>query len=228
MATILSIDASSIGCSVALLNEEKVLAFVENPESKSAATYLTTYIKQVCDESATEFSNIDAVAVAKGPGSYTGLRVAVSTAKGFAMAINKPLISYDTLDAIAFQNKNTDATYICPMLDARRAEVYCKFFETKTMNVVSETEAVIVENKSFKELLDKDNCLFVGEGSEKCRELINHPNAIFSSEIIGTQSWHAKDIIFSKFNTNTFEDLVTFEPFYLKEYMFKVKGVSRL
>jgi tRNA threonylcarbamoyladenosine biosynthesis protein TsaB len=224
MAIILSIDASSIGCSVSLLSDEKVLAQVENLESKSAATFLTTYIQQVCEEAKIKYSEIDAVAVAKGPGSYTGLRVAVSTAKGFAMALEIPLISYDTLDAIASQVKNTEYAHICPMLDARRAEVYCKFFDSKTMTVVSQTEAVIVDSESFKEVLDKGTCLFVGEGSAKCKEIIRHPNALFSTETIGTQSWHAKDIIFSKFHSNTFEDLVTFEPFYLKEYMFKVKS----
>jgi tRNA threonylcarbamoyladenosine biosynthesis protein TsaB len=224
MAIILSIDASSIGCSVALLSDDKVLTQVENPESKSAATYLTTYIKEVCEEAKINFNDINAVAVAKGPGSYTGLRVAVSTAKGFAMAMGIPLISYDTLDAIALQIKKTNAAYICPMLDARRAEVYCKFFESKTMSVIAETEAVIVDNESFKEILDKGTCLFVGEGNSKCRELIDHPNAMFSHEIVGTQSWHARELIFSKYNSTIFEDIVTFEPFYLKEYMFKVKG----
>jgi tRNA threonylcarbamoyladenosine biosynthesis protein TsaB len=223
MAFILNIDASSVGCSVALLSDDGILAKIENPEAKSAATYLTAYIQQVCDEAKISFDKIDAVAVAKGPGSYTGLRVAVSTAKGFAMAIEKPLISFDTLDAIAYQAQHAEYKFICPMLDARRTEVYCKIFESRTMKLVSDTEALLVDNESFKDILSKGSCYFIGEGSVKCKEIITDSNAVFSTETIGTQSWHAREIIFSKYHSNDFENLVSFEPFYLKEYMFKTK-----
>ncbi len=223
MANIISIDASSKGCSVSLLRDAKVVSFVENTEEKSAATYLTSYIAQVCKEAGIAINEIDAVAVAKGPGSYTGLRVAVSTAKGLAMALKIPLISYDTLDAIYSQVEILSYTYICPMLDARRAEVYCKIVNTESKEIVLETEAVIVDDVYFNSFLDKGTCLFVGEGSEKCKMLISHPNAKYLENNIGTQSWHAAKLIFEKYAKSEFEDLVSFEPFYLKEYMFKQK-----
>ena len=226
MANIISIDASAVGCSVALLTDGQVLAKIENTEEKSAATFLTTYIEQVCTEAKLQYSDIDAVAVAKGPGSYTGLRVAVSTAKGLAMAINKPLLSYDTLDAIYSQVMNLVFDYICPMLDARRAEVYCKIIKTITQEIVSPTEAVIVDDAYFNAILEQGTVLFVGEGSEKCKALITHPNARFSEDKIGTQSWHAVDVLFKKYTNGEFEDLESFEPFYLKEYMFKQKKVE--
>jgi tRNA threonylcarbamoyladenosine biosynthesis protein TsaB len=225
MAKILCIDASAVGCSVAIVSQEGVLAFVENPEEKSAATYLTTYIEQVCKKANLVFAEIDAVAVAKGPGSYTGLRVAVSTAKGLAMAINKPLISYDTLDAVALQAKTAKVDFIIPMLDARRTEVYCKVFKASALELVSETEALLVEANSFSEFLKKGKCFFLGNGSQKCQEILTDSNVVFSQENIGTQCWHAQKLIIEKFENKDFEDLVTFEPFYLKEYLFKTKKV---
>jgi tRNA threonylcarbamoyladenosine biosynthesis protein TsaB len=224
MSKLLAIDASTTGCSVALFEDFDLLCASEIRLERSSAEYMTILIEQVLFNAKTSFSDLSAIAVAKGPGSYTGLRIAVSTAKGLCFALDKPLLSYNTLEGLAQQIfLADDFDLICPMLDARRMEVYSAFFDAKSKKNVVEVSAEIIDSNSYGELLDKNKILFFGEGSIKCKGIIAHPNASFLRSEIWPQANFAGSLIFEKFKNELFEDLVTFEPFYLKEYMFKTK-----
>ena len=220
---IISIDASTTGCSVALFDGENLISAAESRIDRSSAEMLTTLIENVLNTSKISKGQITAVAVAKGPGSYTGLRIAVSTAKGLAFALDKPLISYGTLEVLANQVTGNTETLICAMIDARRMEVYSAFFDSKSKKQVSEVEAIIIDTDSFRDILDLNTILFVGEGSTKCKDLIQHPNARFlDNKILPNASFSGK-ICFEKYSNGDFEDLTLFEPYYLKEYIFKSK-----
>ena len=221
---ILSIEASTTGCSVALFEDEKLLSAIESRIDRSSAELLTTLIEQVLMIAKVEKQNLDAVAVAKGPGSYTGLRIAVSTAKGFAFAIDKPLLSYGTLDAMCFQvNAYSEDTLLCPMIDARRMEVFCAFYDGKEKKQKIDVEAVIVDETSFEDILANNKVLFFGEGSEKCKAVLKNPNALFITDQLIPSAAFSGKICFEKYRNGEFEDLTLFEPYYLKEYMFKTK-----
>ena len=220
MPLILSIDTSTKVCSVALHQDGKLLAINELYTEKSHSGMLTTLCENVVKHAHFSLSDLDAIAVAKGPGSYTGLRIGVSTAKGFCFALDKPLIAVNTLEAMAFQIKDFyDASYlICPMIDARRMEVYCQILDSE-MNTVSKTEAKIIDEESFAELLAKNKIVFIGDGAVKCQEKITHPNAIFPTTEI-TPTAKTIGILATNFYTKSlFENVVTFEPFYLKEFV---------
>jgi tRNA threonylcarbamoyladenosine biosynthesis protein TsaB len=221
---IVAIDASTTGCSVALFNDGKVLASVASRKDRSSAENLTLMIGEVLRLGGVTYQDLQAVAVAKGPGSYTGLRIAVSTAKGLAYGLNLPVISFGTLPALCYQVpflSNVDL--LCPMIDARRMEVFCGFYNPETKEEVSTVEAVLVDETSFAEILNANKVLFLGEGSAKCRDVIKHPNAVFLDTEIYPSADFACKMVTEKFEKEEFEDLVTFEPFYLKEYMFKTK-----
>lgn len=220
---ILSIDSSTSGCSVALFHNGVILGSEISSEERSAAESLTLMIERILKQSGISFSQLEAVAVAKGPGSYTGLRIAVSTAKGLAFGLKIPLISYGTLDAMCFQVAENPARLLCPMIDARRMEVFCAFFDGQSKQAVSDVEAVLVEERSFEEILGSGEVLFFGEGSAKCKDVIKHKMASFYECPVFPTAASALEIVESKFRNKEFEDLVTFEPFYLKEYMFKTK-----
>ncbi len=224
MSKILSIDATSSGCSVALFKDNVLMSSSEIRMERSAAEYFTILIEQVLHNAKTKMSELDAIAVAKGPGSYTGLRIAVSTAKGLCFVLNKPLISYSTLEGMVgqlFLEENFDL--LCPMLDARRMEVYSAFYDAKTKEIICEISADIIEEKSYFDLLEKNKILFFGEGSYKCRAILTHKNAHFLGTDIFPQASFSGSIIFEKFTEKIFENLISFEPLYLKEYLFKTK-----
>jgi tRNA threonylcarbamoyladenosine biosynthesis protein TsaB len=224
MSKILSIDASSSGCSVALFEDNVLLSSSEIIVERSAAEYFTILIEQVLGNAKTSMSELDAIAVAKGPGSYTGLRIAVSTAKGLCFVLNKPLISYTTLEGMVQQvllKENFDL--LCPMLDARRMEVYSAFYHAKTKENSIEISADIIDENSYFDLLENNRILFFGEGSKKCQSILIHKNAYFLESEIRPQASFSGSIIFNKFKIKLFEDLISFEPFYLKEYLFKTK-----
>lgn len=220
---IISIDASTTGCSVALFNGPILVASAESRIERSSAEMLTTLIDNVLKTSKVNKSELLAVAVAKGPGSYTGLRIAVSTAKGLAFALDKPLISYGTLELLAHQVFGVSEQLICPMIDARRMEVFTAFFENKSKKQISDVSAIIIDSESFADILDKSTVLFFGEGSTKCQEVIRHPNAHYIEESIMPSANYSGKICFEKYTNRDFEDLTLFEPYYLKEYMFATK-----
>ena len=184
MALILNIDTSTSVCSVALAKDGKVIAIKENNEGLNHSVLLGTYIHEVLQEHALEVQDLDAVAVSMGPGSYTGLRIGVSLAKGLCFGAGKPLIAIPTLQALALAvsaQLKEEALY-CPMIDARRMEVYAAVYD-RGLNVERAIAADIVDETSYLEYLDRQPVYFYGNGAAKCREKITHPNAHFIDDI---------------------------------------------
>lgn len=162
-------------------------------------------------------TDLQAVAISKGPGSYTGLRIGVSAAKGLCYSLDLPLISVPTLDSIARQIPLKESEYAVPLLDARRMEVYSAVFD-HNYNQERDTEAEIIDNTSFGDLLNKGVVYFAGDGAEKCRTIIQHENARFLTSIYPSAKEMA--VVSSyKFNKADFEDVAYFEPFYLKDFV---------
>ena len=220
MSLILSIDTSTKVCSVALHKEGKLLAINELYTEKSHSGMLTTLCENVVKHAGFSLQELDTIAVAKGPGSYTGLRIGVSTAKGFCFALNKPLIAVNTLEAMAFQVRDfyTTSYLICPMIDARRMEVFCQILDNE-MNIISETEAKIIDEESFSETLEQHKIVFIGDGSVKCQEKITHSNAIFPTIEITPSAKTIGILATNLYEKSLFENVVTFEPFYLKDFV---------
>ncbi|MCF8297766.1 MAG: tRNA (adenosine(37)-N6)-threonylcarbamoyltransferase complex dimerization subunit type 1 TsaB [Saprospiraceae bacterium] len=226
MALILNIETATKICSVALAKDGELISFREQGGQYSHAELITTFIQEVIADAQIEIKDLDAVSISKGPGSYTGLRIGVSTAKGLCYSLDKPMISVSTLQAMALgavKVVNDKNALFCPMIDAKRMEVYTALFDADD-NEVREIKADIIDENSFSEYLAKNKIYFFGDGADKCRETITHPNAIFKSE--GLPS--AKNMICiseKKFQNKLFEDVAYFEPFYLKDF---IAGVSRV
>ena len=220
MSLILSIDTSTKVCSVALHQDGKLLAVNELYTEKSHSGMLTTLCENVVKHAGFSLNDLNAFAVAKGPGSYTGLRIGVSTAKGFCFALDKPLIAVNTLEAMAYQLKDFyDETHLlCPMIDARRMEVYCQVLDNQ-MNIILETEAKIIDELSFSELLDEKKVVFFGDGAAKCQAEITHKNAVFLHTEIHPSAKTIGVLATKSFEKSLFENVVTFEPFYLKDFV---------
>ena len=218
MALILLIETATKSCSVSLSSENKIIACKEEiNEQYSHAEKLTVFITELCKTQDFTIKDLDAVAVSKGPGSYTGLRIGVSTAKGLCYALDIPLISVSTLKAMAFgmaQKEKSDL--YCPMIDARRMEVYNAFYNS-TNKEIRGIQADIIEACSYQKELDK-KVLFFGDGAEKCKQMIQHPNARFIDGIFPS-SKDMLEIANEKFAEKDFEDVVYFEPFYLKDFV---------
>ena len=223
MPVLLSIETSTQVCSVALHRGEVLLGEHKVAEEKSHSKLLTHFIDTITKDNGLTLAEVDAFAVSKGPGSFTGLRIGVSTAKGLCFALDKPLISVNTLEAMAYSinSNNTDKHYVCPMLDARRMEVYCSLIDSNN-TVIRETEAVVVDENSFKDVLDKYKIIFGGNGMDKCRSTLEkHPNAFFADGLTPLAS-SVGAIAYSKFLKKEFENVAYFEPFYLKDFYTKV------
>jgi tRNA threonylcarbamoyladenosine biosynthesis protein TsaB len=220
MALILSIDTSTKVCSVALHQEGKLLAISELFTEKSHSGMLTTLCENVVKQAGFSLAQLDAIAVAKGPGSYTGLRIGVSTAKGFCYALEKPLIAINTLEAMAAQLKPYfSAEYLlCPMIDARRMEVYCTVMNND-LAIIMPTEAKIIEENAFSDLLAVQKVVFFGDGAAKCQEKMIDKNAIFLPTEIYPSAKTIGTLATKSFEAALFENVVTFEPFYLKDFV---------
>ena len=230
MALVLSLETSTTICSAALHDDGKLLSSKELLTPQLASSQLAPIIDQLFKESKISSKEIKSVAVASGPGSYTGLRIGVATAKGICFALQIPLIAVNTLELMAYQVVNSstfqsppergpDEALLCPMLDARRMEVYCLLSDL-SLNSVEPTQAKIIDEDSFNEWLSQRIIYFFGNGADKCRGIIRHPNAKFI-ESINPSAIRLGEMAFQKFNKNEFEDLSTFEPHYLKEFMVK-------
>ena len=217
MGYILNIETSTKNCSVSLAKRGEVVAIKElNNGNYSHAEVLHVFIDDILRSSGIPSSELDAIAVSKGPGSYTGLRIGVSAAKGLSFAHDIPLLSVDTLKALASSISITDG-YIVPMIDARRLEVYASVFDNK-LNVVSPTEAKIIDSTSYQEYLESHKVYFLGDGAEKCKSILTHSNAHF----IDNEHPSAKEMAalsYDKFKKEEFEDVAYFEPFYLKDFI---------
>ena len=218
MALFLLIETATKSCSVSLSSENKIIACKEEVnEQYSHAEKLTVFITELFKTQDFTIKDLYAVAVSKGPGSYTGLRISVSTAKGLCYALDIPLISVSTLKAMAFgmaQKEKSDL--YCPMIDARRMEVYNAFYNS-TNKEIRGIQADIIEACSYQKELDK-KVLFFGDGAEKCKQMIQHPNARFIDGIFPS-SKDMLEIANEKFAEKDFEDIAYFEPFYLKDFV---------
>lgn len=221
MAVILSLETSAKVCSVAVHENDTLLATAEVHIRQSHASKLAPLTKQVIKLAGISFGQLDAIAVSAGPGSYTGLRIGVSTAKGLCFALGIPLVSVNTLELLAFQMSKILRTdgLLCPMIDARRMEVYCRLTDSN-LNEVIPIGAMVVDELSFTDILEKNSVLFFGDGATKCRSVISHQNAIFIEGVYPMASqlgFRASE----KFEREETEDLLNFEPFYLKEFLTK-------
>lgn len=217
MALILNIETTTTNCSVSLSNQGETLVLKEDFNSNySHAESLHVFIEAVITSANKSISDIDAIAVSKGPGSYTGLRIGVSAAKGLCFALEKPLISVSTLEALAHQLKIDDGL-IVPMLDARRLEVYSAIFDAK-YNQVRGVEAQILDENAFEDELKLGKVYFIGNGVEKTKKLITHSNAIFIEDKLPSANEMSK-LGYSKYKKNDIEDVAYFEPFYLKDFI---------
>jgi tRNA threonylcarbamoyladenosine biosynthesis protein TsaB len=217
MAIILSIETSTPICSVALHQDGKLLFLSEIEEAGAHAEKLMGLIESVLDSQQISVHDLDAIAVSEGPGSYTGLRIGVSTAKGLAFAGDLKLIGVSTLNALALGAKQTCTSHelIVSMLDARRMEVYREIYDAE-LNVASLLDAEILDQNSYQEILQNGKVCFVGDAVTKVSEIITHPNAKFlkvpiSADLIG-------QLGFQKYKNQEFESLAYFVPNYLKEF----------
>ncbi len=234
MANILNIETSTSVCSVALTINGEVVSLQESNTKNSHSELITKYSNNAVAESGLKLTDLDAVAVSKGPGSYTGLRIGVSTAKGFCYGLGTPLIAVNTLEAMANGmrklpelNSTASNTIICPMIDARRMEVYTALYSVN-LKELEATSAKIITNDSFGDLLKDNKIIFGGDGSQKCKDLLIHqPNAIFIDNFLPSASYIG-DLAEQKFAKKEFEDTAYFEPYYLKDFVAgvpKVKGL---
>jgi tRNA threonylcarbamoyladenosine biosynthesis protein TsaB len=231
MALILSLETATSVCSAALHEDGILLAFSEYHVPQSTASKLSVLIDQLFELATIHPSQVSALAVSAGPGSYTGLRIGVATAKGFCYALNIPLIAINTLELLTYQissalipstlegGSGEAKALLCPMLDARRMEVYTLLAGTD-LKVIEPTEAKVIDELSYQLWLEKNKILFFGNGSDKCREMIQHENAVFLPGVIPSAA-KLGEMAFRKFNSNQFEDLAAYEPYYLKDFMVK-------
>jgi tRNA threonylcarbamoyladenosine biosynthesis protein TsaB len=221
MSLIVSLETSVKVCSAAIHDSGQLVASSEVHIEYSHASKLAVLVHEVSRSANIQLSQLSAVAVTSGPGSYTGLRIGTSTAKGMCFSLDIPLISVGTLDLLAYQmsHRNSQKVYLCPMLDARRMEVYCQVFNP-SLETIQSTEAKVIDESSFQEVLDKNQVIFFGDGAMKCKEKITHQNAHFVEGVYPSAS-HLGSMAFQKFAKGQFEDLLNFEPHYLKEFMIK-------
>ena len=216
-AYILNIETATTNCSVSLSKGGEILVLKEDHSlNYSHAESLHVFIEDVLKSAHIEPARLNAVAVSKGPGSYTGLRIGVSAAKGLCYALNIPLISVNTLQSLAYKVES-GLGYIIPMLDARRMEVYSAIYNSEHQQI-RETEAQILDTFSFKAYLDTDKVYFIGNGVEKAKTLIDHPNAVFVENVLPS-AHQLGQLAYDKYKKNDTEDVAYFEPFYLKEFI---------
>lgn len=231
---IICLETATNLCSVALCNSKGVISLRESSEPKSHAAFLTVFIDEILKENHIKASDLKAIAVSKGPGSYTGLRIGVSVAKGITYAANIPLIGIETLKSM-FWGISDDITKIlsvdndtifCPMLDARRMEIYYALYD-KAGNTLKSISAEIIDNESFTEIPEYQKIIFFGDGAGKCREVIRRKNVHFAEQYEISAS-HMYRPAFQAFKNKQFEDVAYFEPFYLKDFITSKPGKNIL
>lgn len=227
MTCILNIETTTKSCSVVLSFNNEIVALKESQSTYTHSENITLFISDVIKNAGISLTAIDAVAISKGPGSYMGLRIGVSTAKGLCYALNKPMIAVDTLDAMALKAakiKGDNKVLFCPMIDARRMEVYCALFDSLN-NCIMPTKAKIINEVSFEKELADNIIYFFGDGALKCKEVLkNKLSALFIDDYMMSAD-AIVPFALNKFNNKQFEDLNYFEPFYLKDF---IPGISRV
>ncbi len=228
MALILNIETSTQVCSVCVSLDGVVKGIKESNEEKSHAKLLTIFIEQLLNDLNYKIDDFDAISISKGPGSYTGLRIGVSTAKGLCYAKDLPLIAINTLQSMANgiilkANSNNisvddiENSILVPVIDARRMEVYSAFFNSKG-DFIRDVKAEIIDENSYQDILSKQKMIFFGDGSEKISEVIKHENAIFIKNFNPSSKFMA-GLSEIAFRAKLFEDIAYFEPFYLKDFI---------
>lgn len=240
MERIILIETSTALCSAALAEDGAIVSYRESSAPKAHASLTAVFIQEMLSERGLTVADCDAVCVSKGPGSYTGLRVGVSTAKGLCFGSGRPLLAVGTLDTLVAQAQMSctagcdgqnvaDSTisprFIIPMIDARRMEVYTAVFEIATspagsrndVRQITETAPMIIDENSFAEYLEQGPCLFIGDGAGKCADLLKHPNARFLQCHPQASAMLAPAL--AAYRAGDFQDVAYFEPFYLKEFV---------
>ena len=216
MSYILNIETATKNCSVALAKDGKTIVCKElATENFSHAEKLHVFIEQILVESDVQFSELNAIAVSQGPGSYTGLRIGVSSAKGFSYALNIPLIAIDTLQLLAKQIQ-IDNGIILPMIDARRMEVFSAMYDSN-YNQIRATQAEIIDESSYQEI--SETIHLVGDGIGKFANTLTDEKFVFHNEVVYPSANEMSALSFEKFQNSDFVDVAYFEPFYLKEFL---------
>ena len=221
MACILHIETSTKACSVALSENGSLIFHKEDIEGPNHSVVCGVFVDEALSFANSHAIPVDAVAVSEGPGSYTGLRIGVSMAKGICYGRNLPLIALPTLEVmcvpVLLQQELPEDALLCPMIDARRMEVYAAVYD-RALNVKREIAADIIDENSYLEFLEKQPVYFFGNGAAKCREKITHPNAHFIDNIYPLAKWMFPLAEKAK-SKEDFKDVAYFEPFYLKEFV---------
>ena len=224
MCLILQIETATTACSVALAINGEVLAFKEVNERNIHAEVITMFIEEVVSSARMTYDQIDAIAVSSGPGSYTGLRIGVSTAKGLCFALDKPLIAIETLEGMAngvmsiINNTTNPDMLLCPMIDARRMEVFTAVYNKEGLKI-KPVSAEIIAGDSFADLLKQHQILFFGDGAEKCRPVLSASANAFFLPGFANSAIHFTQKTLKKFNNDEFENVAYFEPRYLKDFI---------
>jgi tRNA threonylcarbamoyladenosine biosynthesis protein TsaB len=237
MAYILCLETATSICSVALSRDGVVLFLKESSIKNFHSSLITLFVKEVVQKTGIKLQEIDAIAVSKGPGSYTGLRIGASTAKGLCFALDKPLLAINTLKAMAFgMAEKIKAEYfpndrnmlLCPMIDARRMEVYDALYTFDNIEIRG-IQAEIIREDSFNEYFKENNILFFGDNVIKCEPVLRYRrNAVFITDFTPSAS-HMAQLAKTSYDDKKFEDVAYFEPFYLKDFIAgkpNVKGLK--
>ena len=220
MSRILCVDTSSFICSVSVFENLSLISSNSTEVEKSHSKLLIQLIDQSLKDAKIKINEVDAFAVSMGPGSYTGLRIGVSTIKGLCYSLEKPLISINTLEILSKSALNHINNYndffICPMIDARRMEVFIKMLDND-FNEVEKDKALILDDKSFNDIGGGKSIYFFGDGSNKFQKITNNKNFHFIDNIISSSKYMG-ELANIKYENNQFENLTTFEPFYIKDF----------
>lgn len=214
---ILYLETSSKNCSVAISDNEKLLCLTEEvSENYKQSESLHTFVEWALEGAEISLKDIEAVSLGRGPGSYTGLRIGASSAKGFCYGLKVPLIAVNSMESMIEPFLDGNYELVIPLVDARRMEVYTAVYDGNTGQEISATEAKILDENSFEEFKDK-KVLFVGDGSKKAKEILRLPNADFNEDVYPSAQYLIRKTI-EKLEKKEFEDIAYFEPFYLKDF----------
>lgn len=214
---ILNIETSTSVCSAALTDNGQAIRYHIDPDTHNHAKQLPLFIDDLLQWTKAEGRSLDAVALSQGPGSYTGLRIGTATAKGICYGLQIPLLAIDTLQIMAYSAaRQANNGLLCPMIDARRMEVYCALYNQRAERL-TETEAKVIDGESFRTALEKETIHFFGDGAAKCKAVIEHPNAVFIDNIV-PDARQMGLLAEEAYKAGQFADIAYFSPYYLKEY----------
>ena len=228
MALLLSIDTATTVCSVALADKQKIIAHIDSSEEKVHASHLGVFVNEILQKAGKSVKQLDGIAISKGPGSFTGLRIGVSLAKGLCYGADIPLIAVDTLQAMAFgmmitckdqnfQHNASENILYCPMIDARRMEVYTALYDSHNQPVEN-VSAKIIDQNSFRSYFNKNLLVLAGDGTTKCKELITNKNAFFLQGF-SHSAIYMNELAQNSLLEGKFENIAYFEPYYLKDFI---------